>query len=75
MFHKLKKGNAASKVGDYIDVHPDQKDDFVKRGLIEEKGHEENPDSPKKEHAKSEPAVTTTADIINDPKKKEEKEK
>lgn len=75
MFHKLIKASAVSKVGDYIDVHEDQKEDLVKRGIIEEKGLEENPSAPKRAEAKSEPAVTSTSDIINDPKEKEKKAK
>ena len=65
MFHKLKIDAGSSKAGEYIDVHEDQKDDLVKRGLIEEDGVDTLPEPEEKPAKKAK--VSTTADLNTPP--------
>ncbi len=70
MFYKLKRASGFLKVGDYIDVHDVQKDDLIKRDIIESDGVEENPNAPKQEAETGDAEVSTTDDILVDPKTK-----
>lgn len=69
MFYKIKKAAGTLKVGDFVEVHKDQQDEFVKAGLIDENGgNEENPDAPKAVPVDNTPQVGTTKDILKEKK-------